>query len=62
MTTVMNLTLDVVLGYLLGLVGIAAATTITSIVVLVSMSHRLSRLEPALSMTVVWRTFCCGRP
>ena len=55
-TMVTNLTLDVILGYLFGLIGIALATTITSIVLLVVMSHLLSRLEPALSLRVVWRT------
>ncbi len=55
MTTVINLTLDVVLGYLFGLVGIAAATTITSIVLFVAQGRRLSKLEPELSLMVVWR-------
>ena len=55
MTTITNLTLNVVLGYFFGLVGIAAATTITSIVLFVVQSRRLSRLEPDLSLMVVWR-------
>ncbi len=55
-TIVTNLTLDVILGYLFGLIGIAVATTISSIAVLVVMANLLSRLEPSLSLLVVWRT------
>ena len=54
-TSITNLTLDVVLGYAFGLVGIAAATTITSIVLFVIQGRRLGRLEPDLSLMMVWR-------
>jgi putative peptidoglycan lipid II flippase len=57
MTMVTNLSLDILLGYLFGLIGIAIATTIASTLVLFVQGYLLSRLEPALSLAAVWRTF-----
>jgi putative peptidoglycan lipid II flippase len=55
-TTTTNLTLDVILGSLFGLIGIAMATTVASVVTFIFMGRLLSRLEPALSLLAVWRT------
>ena len=55
LTAVTNITLDVVLGFSFGLVGIASATTVTSIVLFSVQGHRLSRLEPQLSLRLVWQ-------
>lgn len=56
-TMVGNVVLDVVLGLLLGVVGIPLATVVVSVFVLVFMANRLVRLEPALSLGMVWGTF-----
>ena len=55
-TIIVNLSLDVVLGSLIGVTGIAMATVLTSIIVVLFMGHRLKRAEPAFSARVVWRT------
>lgn len=56
LTTTANISLTVVLGYLIGIVGIAMATTLSSIIVLTIQTRRLSRLEPDLSLAAIWQT------
>jgi O-antigen/teichoic acid export membrane protein len=53
---VVNLALTLALGYVFGIVGVALATTIVSVVVIIYMGYRVARLEPDVSLRPVWRT------
>ena len=55
-TIAANLSLDVLLGPIIGVTGIAMATVISSVLVVLFMSHRLMRADPQFSMGGVWRT------
>ena len=48
--------LMIVLGQVLGVVGVALATTVVSVILIVFLGHRLIILEPSLSASAVWRT------
>jgi putative peptidoglycan lipid II flippase len=53
----LNLVLDVALGYLFGVVGVALATTLSTAVVVVFFGQRLGQAEPAFSMRPLGGTF-----
>ena len=55
-TIVVNLSLDVILGSVIGVAGIAMATVVTSIIVVLFMGHRLKRADPAFSTSEIWTT------
>lgn len=52
-----NIALDVLFGYLFGVVGIPLATVVVSVVVVAFMGNQLKRLQPGLSWRPIWRTF-----
>ena len=52
-----NLVLNMVMGYLFGVVGIALATTGVSVVMVIYLARRLARDEPTLSLGSLNRTF-----
>ena len=56
-TAVTNVVLDVVLGLLLGVPGVALATVLASVLVVNFMGWQLSRLEPTFSPRAIYRTF-----
>ena len=57
LTITVNLVLDVALGYLFGIVGVALATTIVSVVMVVFFGRMLMRVEPTFSSRQLGRTF-----
>ncbi len=52
-----NVLLMIALGYLFGVVGVAVAASLVSVVVVLFQGHQLKRAEPDLSLRPVWRTF-----
>lgn len=57
LTTAGNIVLDIVLGSLLGVSGIALATVVVSVVVNLFLGRQLARMESSLSARRFWQTF-----